>query len=303
MKALLIMNPASRAGRGRRLWERWEAGLRFAGVPFTCATTEAPGHAMALARDEADADTVVAVGGDGTINEVLDGVIQSGRAGVRMGVLYSGTSPDFCRFHGIPTEPKQALNALLAGRARRVDAARIEFRDARDEVRRAHFGCSSNVGLGAAVARFSNGVRGVLGDALGTGLAVLRAVLRTPPVDLELEIDGQPCPLASVNNLTVLKNPHIASGLRLNVDLRPDDGRLWLVAVHGRSRAGLCALLPRFYSGTAVAAEGVLVRRCARVRIRAQRACEVEFDGDPRGALPADIQVLPGALALIGGTA
>ena len=301
MKALLIMNPGSRSGRGRRLWERWQTGLRFAGVSFRSAVTEAPGHAIALAREADDVDTVVAVGGDGTINEVLDGVVQSGRAGLRMGVLYSGTSPDFCRFHGIPLEPARALETLLAGRAQRVDVARIDCRNGSGEPRRAHFACSCNVGLGAAVARFSNGVRRCLGDALGTGLAVVRAVLRTPPVDLELEIDGQPCPLAAVNNLTVLKNPHIASGLRLNVDLRPDDGRLCLVAVHGRGRVGLCGLLPRFYSGTAVDAEGVLVRKCARVRVQAHGGCEIEFDGDPRGALPAEIRVLPGALTLIGG--
>ncbi len=296
------MNPGARAGRGRRLWARWQEGLRAAGVAFACALTERPGDAAALACAAADADTVVAVGGDGTINGVLDGVVRSGRADLRMGVLYAGTSPDFCRFHGIPVEPERALAALLAGRVRRVDVARIACRDARGESLDAHFGCGCNVGLGAVVARFANGARPFLGDGLGTGLGVVRAILRMRPADLELEIDGEPCRLAGVNNLSVLKSPHIASGLRLDVELRPDDGRLCLVAVQGRSRAGLCRLLPGFYSGAAARADGVLVRSCARVRIRSRAAGEVEFDGDPRGALPAAIEVLPGALALIGGT-
>ena len=128
MKALLVMNPGSRAGRGQRLWSMWERGLREASVAFECVTTSRLGDALEAARKATAYDTVVAVGGDGTINEVLDGVVQSGRDGVRMGVLYSGTSPDFCRFHGIPVAPEAAVRALVSGRTQRVDVGRIVYR-------------------------------------------------------------------------------------------------------------------------------------------------------------------------------
>ena len=244
---------------------------------------------------------MVAVGGDGTINEVLDGAVQSGRPDLRMGVLYSGTSPDFCRFHGIPVNPAAALHALVRAESARVDVARIEYRDRDGAPRTAHFGCGCNIGLGASVARFANRVRRRLGDGLGTGLAVIRALLRTEPVDLELDIDGQALPLPRVNNLSILKNPWIASGLKLDLGLRPDDGKLAVVAVHGKSPLGLCALLPGFYTGKAAASGSVWRRDCARVRVRAAREQEVEFDGDPRGFLPVDIRILPRALTLIGG--
>ena len=299
MRLLLIMNPGSRSGRGMRRWRAWEESLREAGVAFTSVQTEGLGHGFDLTRNADDCDAVVAVGGDGTVNEVLDGVMQSGRPDLAMGVLYAGTSPDFCRFHGIPTDPAPAMQALLNGREQKVDVARITYHDDGAE-RLGHFGSSCNIGMGASVARQSNNWRRFMGDALGTASAALCTLMAGRSVDLALDIDGQAYSLPDVNNLTVAKNPHIASGLKLRLDLRPDDGRLWLLAVHGKSRAGLCRILPRFYSGSVAAARDVFLQPCRTVHVRSRDAQEIEFDGDPRGSLPAKIEILPKALTLIG---
>ncbi len=297
------MNPGSCSGRGRRLWSRWTAGLRAAGVDFEACQTEAPGHAFRLARDCDGVGAVVAVGGDGTINEVLDGVVRSGRADLRMGVLYAGTSPDFCRFQGIPVEPGAALERLLENRSRRVDVARIRFAGPDGAPLEAHFGCGCNIGLGPAIAREANRLRRFWGDAAGTGLAAVAALFRCRPLSLTVEADGARLDLGPVNNLSILKNPFIASGLRVRVEADSRDGRLWLVAVHGQKPWGLCALLPRFYSGNATGDPAVLVKDCCRIAVRSAGPAELEFDGDPRGFLPAEILLLPGALDLIGGGA
>lgn len=296
---LLIMNPGSRAGRGKRLWGRWETGLREAGVRFDTAHTGAPGDAFELARAASSYGVVVAVGGDGTINEVLDGVAQSGKRGLRMGVLYSGTSPDFCRFHGIPTEPEKALEILVAGKARTVDVARIAHHDENGVERVAHFGSSCNIGMGAAVARYSNRWRRFTGDTVGTAASVVRALAVNARVDLDLNIDGQTHRLEQTNNLTIAKNPYLASGLKLALDVQPDDGRLWLVGVHGKGRLGMCGLVPKFYSGTVTHAPSIFLQPCSSVTVRSSQRQEIEFDGDPRGFLPARIEIVPEGLNLI----
>ena len=294
------MNPGSRSGRGKRSWALFEAGLRGAGADFRCAHTGGEGDAFSLAYNAGDCDVVVAVGGDGTINGVLDGLIQS-RAGIRMGVLYAGTSPDFCRFNNIPTEPEAALRTLLAGRSSPRDAVRITYSDYAGNEKTAHFACSCNIGLGAAVARQANKTRRYLGDACGTGLAVLRALAVKRTADLELELDGGRLTLPAADNLTVAKNPHIASGLKLKLDLAPADGRLWAVGIHGKSRAALLPLLPGFYSGEIVSAPGIFLRPCRTIKVRASAPLEIEFDGDPRGLLPAAMELLPKAFELISG--
>ncbi len=299
MNLLLVRNPGSRHGEGRRLWAFWEEGLRRAGVAFETAPTLSLDHARSLARSAAGFDTVVAVGGDGTINAVLAGLADAAVPGQRMGVLYSGTSPDFCRFHGIPVDPAPALATLLGGRERRVDAVAIRHGTAVGPVD-AWFGCSCSAGMGAAVASAANRWRPRLGDAAGTALAVVRAILRSQPLHLDVEIDGETFALPGARHLAIVKNPWIASGLRLDVGRRPDDGRVSVLAVGNRSRAGLLKLLPGFYTGTAVRSRGVFLREGRRVRVRSAGACAVEFDGDPRGCLPIEAEVRPGVLSLVG---
>jgi len=300
MSMLLIMNPGSRGGRSAPLHRFWSTELEARGVPFEAVRTSAPGHARELARTPGQHTTVVAVGGDGTINEVLDGLLLSGRDDVAMGVLYAGTSPDFCRFHGIPTEPAAALESLIEGAEAGVDAVRISYRGDTGEEVTGHFGCSCSVGMGAAVASVSNRLRPRLGDGVGTGLAVLRALAVQKPVQMQITVDGDPLELSPVNHLMVLKNPFIASGLKMDVGLEPADGRLCLVAAHGHSSLGMLKLLPGFYSGKAFHAPGVFSRFCSRVSLETESTSPLEFDGDPHGRLPADVQLLPGALRLRG---
>ncbi len=301
MTMRLIMNPGSRSGRGQRRWPQWQDLLRKAGMAIDPRITESMAHARDLA-DDAAADTVVAVGGDGTINAVLDGLLQSERPDRPMGILYAGTSPDFCRFHGIPTDPLDALHTLLHGRTRRVDAARITWTDAAGRTACGHFGCSANIGLGAAIARRANGLRRLLGDAPGTGLAALSAVLRAAPLPLRVQVDGgTPREVPRMNHLAILKNPALASGLKLSLPLQPDDGTLIVVALAGLSPFALLRLLPGFYTGRAVAHPALSQQRAHRVRVDGPPGTEVEFDGDPHGFLPVTVEILPRALTLLGG--
>ena len=302
MKALLILNPGSRSGAGSRLWRTWTDGLDAAGFEVEAVQTTSLDHAFSLARDAADHEAVIVAGGDGTINQALDGVMQSDAEALKLGILYSGTSPDFCTYHKIPTEPREALQVLERRESRRVDAVKIVLRDDNGDERTAHFGCSSNIGMGAAVARRANRWRKYLGDTCGTGLAVVSAIAQNPRVDLDLVIDGEEHSLRGVNNLFVLKNPYIASGLRLNFPLEPADGKLVVAAIHGKGRLGLLSVFPKLYSGEANNVPGLFVKECRSVEIRSAKPCEVEFDGDPRGWLPARIELLPSALDLIGST-
>ncbi|MHC4607665.1 MAG: diacylglycerol/lipid kinase family protein, partial [Planctomycetota bacterium] len=104
MRYHLVCNPGSAGGRGRRTLEVYRRLLARRGADFTWRTTADLDDASRLAREANGADAVVAVGGDGTINRVLSGLV--GRR-ASLGVLYSGTSPDFCRFHGLPTDPER----------------------------------------------------------------------------------------------------------------------------------------------------------------------------------------------------
>ena len=291
-RALVILNPGARSGRGRRRWRFWRDGLERSALACRFVESASLAQARELAAS-ADEDIVVAAGGDGTINAALNGLVPRGPSAPALAVLYAGTSPDFCRFHGIPIDPEGGLRTLLSGEARRRDAGRVRYADGTE----AWFGCSTNLGIGAVVAARANRWRRFLGDRAGTGLAVVTALFRRH-ADLRVAIDGdQPVDLPRCCHLCIAKSPWIASGLRFTSDMHPDDGRLAVLAVAGRSAFGLLRLLPSFYTGAVSRRPGVLLRLARSVAVAGAGA--VEYDGDPHGTLPITVDVAPGAIRLL----
>jgi diacylglycerol kinase family enzyme len=356
----LVLNPSARSFAGQRQWPALFARLDAAGVPWEFGMTERAGDGRRLAAEAARQgfDLIVAVGGDGTINEVVTGVVLGedrgaltphimgeagcncpdgavaatpppppgsspcprlpfeetlplttrsstgaptrGSAPPRVGVVYTGTSPDFCTFHGLSLDPETAVRVMLAGNTRLVDVCAITHRQVAgpDTVSRV-FSCSANFGLGAAIARGANtGLRRRWGDFFGTFLSLLGAVGSYRPPTFTVRIDGQEERLPKVFNLFVGKNPYIASGIRLDLNMGPDDGRMFFLPLHGLSRFRLLGLLPRVYTGSLI--REFPPRFCRTVEILdGGLADEVEYDGDPQGRLPACIDLLPRALALV----
>ena len=302
-KTYLVINPGSRHGHGRRTGTTVCRLLQAAGEAFDCGETRSLDDAEHLAHHAATAGygTVVAVGGDGTINRVISGLMRARSNGTRLGVLYAGTSPDFCRFHGLPTDPRGAVDVLCAGRARAIDVGRLRHNDGWGRERIDYFASSANIGLGAGVAARANRYRPRTGDFLGTLLASLRTIAGHRPRRVQLTLDGRALPPTSVMNITVGKNPYLASGLKLNLDMAASDGRLFVFALTGIGRRQLIAALPGLYSGRAAGDRRFLFTHAQRVQITPlDGKLQTEFDGDPAGWCPAELTVLPRAVALIG---
>jgi diacylglycerol kinase family enzyme len=314
-RCFLVINPGSRSGQSRRIAEVYKTLLadmssRGGRVEFDCGYTGELEDARRLARGAIDAgyDTIVAVGGDGTINRVLSALVERGSVArgpamrrTRLGILYSGTSPDFCRFHGIPIDPAVAVQALRTGVSRPIDICRIEHRGASGETRVDFFASSANIGLGAGIAAGANRLRPRLGDFLGTLAASVQTIARRGPQRVRLMIDGRETAIPPALNISVGKNPHLASGLKLDMDIAPDDGALFVFAVCGIRRGELLRLLPRIYDGSIARDPRFVLRRASAVRIEPlDGGWRTEFDGDPAGWCPAEISVLGGAVRLIG---
>ena len=295
-KLTLIMCPRSRSGRGRRLWKYWLDRLDSYGIDYSVVETEYAGHAREIAY-MAESD-VVAVGGDGTINEVLDGVVSS-RIEKAMGILYSGTSPDFCQFHNLSVEPSQAVEQLLSDVYRRVDVVKVEFYNALKE-QTSHFGCSCNIGMGCEVAGFANSWRRYLGDTIGTFAGVVKAIASDKEYSLELKIDGVPFVLEKCRHLIVLKNPYIASGMKIDIDIDVNDGVGYVLGIMASSRVELLQKLPAIYNGRIMDDNNVFIKKFSRVEICSEQNVDIEFDGDPQGTLPVKAEVIRSGLTLMG---
>jgi diacylglycerol kinase family enzyme len=312
MNHYVITNPHARNGRAQRKLRELLAEMERRGLPHEVATCNSLEHARALSCEAnlSGADVIVAVGGDGTINRVLNGFFdEQGRrvSRARLGVLHVGTSPDFCRSYGIPTEARAAVETLAAGFSRSIKVGRVIYGEgsageALTLRPSAVFGCCANIGLGASLARLANGgIRRYFGDGLGTLLALLRVLRSYRPRTLHLNLDGQPRVLEQVYNISVGKTFHVASGLKICHVLTAQDDRLYLMCLRNLSWSRLGWVLRTLYGGRPIISNPCLsLEYGRRIALSSPEAeSEVEFDGDPAGSCPCRIASAPDPLDLI----
>jgi diacylglycerol kinase (ATP) len=244
----IVLNPAAGAGAGRRVRAELERALRRRGAAFRIEETRAAGHAVDLAglAAQAGAPVVVAAGGDGTINEVANGLLRAraGGATAVLGVVPVGTGNDFVKGVSGARPREAAYDTLLTGRARPVDAGRVVWSGGD-----VAFVNAMGTGIDVEVVRQMERLRGLPGGVV-YALGLVRALRRFRPVRLRVTLDDgrvvdRPVMIAA------LSNGHCVGGaFRLSPDARNDDGRLDLCLVEAVGAVGVARLLPRVLRGT-----------------------------------------------------
>ncbi len=302
-RTLVVLNPQSGGGSAERRFARIEPRLREVLGPYELERTRAPRDAVRLVREavRAGIERIVVAGGDGTVGEAVTGLLDSGApSSAQLGILPLGTGMDFSRSHG-SLDLDAALDALSGGKARPVDAGRIVYRDPRGVETKGGFLNVASFGVSGLVVDLVNRSPKFLGGRASFLIGTLRALLRfrCRPVKLwvdgELVVDGSPVLCAVANG------GWFGGGMHVAPDARLDDGLLDVVVVSQVSTAGLIKRLPTLYRGTHVNDPIVSQLRGRVVEAEAEPgSVPLEVDGDPLGTLPIRVELVPGALSLLG---
>jgi len=298
---LLIVNPRSAHGSTGRRWGEIRATLARALQDFDTVFTERPGHATLLAREASSVYGVVAaVGGDGTINEVLNGLMAGGQgaSGAALGVIPRGTGSDFVRSVGIPHDLLGAARVLAAGERRLLDVGRAQVMGLDGKPLLRFFINEAEVGMGAAVSDAVNRSSKRFG-ALSFWWGILATMLRYRDRQVTLRLDGGPAEEFVINNIWVANGRFSGGGMKSAPRAQPDDGLLDVVLV---ARAGL---LPRLRtllglrSGRFTVLPHVRYRRARTVEVLSGPPAPVEVEGELVGKTPAVFDLLPRAISVI----
>ena len=287
-----IVNPISGGGTGRREFARVEDMLRNmqerVAIAYDAVYTQYPGHAVELAKAAVDAGEkcIVAVGGDGTVNEVASVLVGTD---VTFGVLPFGTGNDLARVAGFPTDPEEALNVLLAGHTRPMDAGM-----ANDKffLNLAGFGFDADVL--ANTARYKGKFRGMLPYLMGivTTLAHLRRM------DITYTHDGvtQTCKSVLV---TVGNGQYFGGGMHAIPTADLYDGLFDVVIIHDMPFLRLLTLLPRYIKGKHMKYDVVEHFRTAELTVSSKEPCLLEYDGELGSSTPVTFRLLPKAIPVL----
>ncbi|MBC7228756.1 MAG: diacylglycerol kinase family lipid kinase [Thermoflexales bacterium] len=295
---LVIVNPVAGRGAGERVIPVVTRLLREHGLSFDLTRTERPWHAAELARQAVVSGyrTVVAVGGDGTSNEVLNGLMAAREAGegeAAMGVLCVGTGNDFAYGMGIPLDLEAGCAALARGQTRRVDVGHARgFR---------YFGNGIGIGFDAAVNVVASRLRRLRGFLVYL-IAVLRTLIfyyRAPFTRIELDDRTLELPALMIS---VMNGRRMGGGFLMTPFSRPDDGLFDLCIGGKMSQLEMLSFVPRFMKGTQVGDPRVTMARSRRVRVTVRDGTQVVHADGETLALDArelDLEVIPQGLSVV----
>lgn len=297
--ARLIVNPAAGAGKSGRRWPQIRALLKDIGLHFDFALTEAPGHATELARDAArnGHDLIVSVGGDGTLNEVVNGLYQAGANGHMMvGIIGTGTGSDYIRTVDVPRGVRDACRSLLNPRRLTVDAGVVEYVRDNHALRRL-FVNFAGLGFDSEVVKATGQRFKRFGARPAYLLGLLSTFLSYRNREMTLTLDGV-TEHRKVCTVVVSNGRYGGGGMLVAPNADATDGLLDIMTVNDISKPDLLWSLPRIYRGTHLSHPKVSAKRAREIEIRLTQPVPLQADGELLGEAPARFRILPAAVTL-----
>jgi diacylglycerol kinase (ATP) len=303
---VVIVNPSSAGGRTGRRWDELASLLRAAYGEFEDCYTEGPGDGTRLCRQalREGATTVVAVGGDGSINEVMNGFFgEDGRPigdAAALGVIPLGTGGDFIRSIGVPRDPIAAARALAGAAPRRVDVGRVRYTDHQGATATRHFINVASFGIAGLVDKYVNESRKSMNGTLAFALATLRAGVTYSNTQVRVRTDEGEWRTGPIYNVSVANGRFFGGGMKVAPEARLDDGALELIRFGDMGLFDLLRDGMDLYSGRHVELAKVSTARVRTVEAEPADGAEVllDVDGEQPGKLPARFEILPSAIAL-----
>jgi YegS/Rv2252/BmrU family lipid kinase len=293
-RTVFLVNPASDNGATGKRWPELAHRAARIGLEGETLFSERPGHLTELARSAVDggATLVVGVGGDGTMNEVVNGI--AGRD-VDFATIPLGTGMDFGRTYGIPTKLEDAVRVALEGKPRAIDAGRVSYRTWGGEDAERWFANVGSVGMSGAVAQRANGMSKALGGKATFFYALTRVFFEWDNTEVTVRFDGQER-RGKMHDVIVANGVWHGGGMKLAPDARSDDGLFDVVLIGDVGKVDFLTTAPKLYKGKHVGHPKVEVLRTARVEVDAAEHLPIELDGEQVGTTPATFEVVPGAL-------
>ena len=298
----VIVNPVAANGVVGKRWPQVRDILRAEGGQFDVSFTEGPHHATELVREALSAGyrTIVAVGGDGTLNEVVNGLVIEGMVDppVNLGIIPGGTGSDSVRTLGIPHDYRAACHRLLRGKPHCIDLGSVTCVSDGREIQR-YFLNVAGLGFDGEVAERVNRSSKALGGTLPFLSSLFVKLLTYQNKTVEVTLDCQQRLQQKANSVLVCNGRYVGGSMHIAPHAALDDGLFDIVIIGDTGRLEIIANVPRIYRGTHLSHPKVDEYHAREVRVEAQERMLLQADGELIGEAPATFQIIPQALHVL----
>lgn len=304
---IVIVNPKSAGGSTKRRWLQITSDLRSHFGPFQVAFTKKQGDGIELAKRfiESGARFIIACGGDGTINEVANGILASGKD-VELGIIPAGTGGDFRRALKLSPKPKETAKQLKEGITRRIDVGRVNFLDRNNNKTARYFLSVASFGLSASISarvkkvgKFQwipgRTVRGTAKFAIST----FQEILNTETHTVRIKIDDREEKLLSTINFCACNSRFFGGGMKIAPSAKMNDGYLDVVNIGDASTMRILLNSYKLYSGSHIKLPEVKTTLAKKITVYPEdenTEINIETDGELPGKLPATFEIVPNSL-------
>ena len=294
---VFLVNPAAEGGSVGRRWPELAHRAAALGLSGDALLSERPGQLGELAKRavEQGASLLVAVGGDGTVNEVVQGL--AGRDGAELAVIPRGTGWDFARTYRIPRRLEDAVAVARDGRTRAIDLGRARYRDWDGSEAESYFANVASAGMSGAIAKRANETSKALGGKISYAWATLTVFARWRNAQISVVV-GSEERSGPMYDVIVANGRYFGGGMKITPEAETDDGLFDVLLIGDVTKKDLVLTLPKIYRGTHLPHPKAELLRGSRVTIDAPIPLPVELDGEQPGTTPASFEVVPKALRL-----
>jgi YegS/Rv2252/BmrU family lipid kinase len=296
----VIVNPVAGVYSTRRKWPIISRLLKRIGLSFDFEYTEGVGHAIELARAAASDgyQCLVAVGGDGTVNEVANGILYStGATRTALGIISTGTGSDFVRSVGIPRDYASACSTLTSSRRLAIDIGVVEYQSKGQTLRR-FFVNGAGVGFDAAVVEKTERLPKYFGGTIPYLAGLIQAMFSYKNKSVVVNIENEVMSGRALS-VVVANGGYLGGGMHIAPRAELSDSLLDVVIVGDIGKLELLKELPTVYKGTHINHPKVRMRKATHVSIQSPERMLVHADGELLGESPASFWVVPAALSLV----
>jgi len=308
MKTFLVVNPSSANGLTGKRWAEISAQVAKALGDFGFAFTERPMDAAKLSRKaiEDGYDCIVAVGGDGTINEVVNGFFANGagtpvREGVALGVICRGTGGDFRRTFDWDLKLEPALERLKREGSQPLDVGRVEYTAHDGSPQTRYFANITSFGVSGLVDKMVNESSKLMGGKLSFMWGSFKAMTKYSDKPVRLALDGGAPREVAVTTLAVANGRYFGGGMKVAPDAQPSDGLFDVTLWGGYGLSDFVFKSAGIYSGDHVKWDRTQRMQCRVLTAEPVKSGDeilLDIDGEQPGRLPCKISLLPAAIRL-----
>ena len=298
-----IVNPQAGGGRTRKLWGDLSAQIESIWGKCNFVFTQKEGDAVRHARlaCEKKQEVIVAVGGDGTLHEVVNGILQAGLScakEVSLGIISMGSGDDFIKTLSLPKDPLQALKVIQQRKSKKIDVVQVDFMGHKHKKESRYFINLADFGLGGRVMQKVNASKKVFGSQLTYLFHALSTLVTFSPFSVVIEGQDQNFHFHKMILGLVANGKYFGSGMCVAPEAKLEDGLMDVIMVEKMGIMEFIRIIPQVYRGEKIQNSNIFRFKAKKFYVQptSSKPVFIELDGEQPGSLPASFEVLPQAI-------